>query len=100
MGFLYNSKFKKISKINYLSYKIWRLNYLFKVNPFYSKKEKKIFNRSSVIPNFFLKNEILIYNGKVFSKKTITKWSRGFKLGELTWNRKLAIFKKKSIKKK
>jgi ribosomal protein S19 len=62
--------------------------------------EKKIFNRSSVIPISFKNLFVKIHAGKKWYNRFITKWSVGFKFGELTWNRKLALYKAKQLKKK
>lgn len=59
-----------------------------------------IFNRSSRIPLLFMYKNIKIYNGVKWIGKFILKWILGFKFGELTWNRKLALFKAKQLKKK
>ena len=54
----------------------------------------------SVIPIAFLGVKVSIYNGYSLKKKVINRWVVGFKFGELTWNRKLALYKAKQLKKK
>jgi len=102
MSYLYFKKktFFKIKKINYYSPKIWRYLCLLKLNPIYILSEKKFFNRSSVVLKIFINKEILIHSGKKWHKKYINKWMVGYKFGEFTWNRKLALYKTKQLKKK
>lgn len=91
---------KKNTKLNYLSSNVIRSLYLIKLNPIHFSSEKKIFSRSSSIPAVYKNQEVLINKGKGFSAKYINTWSIGFKFGELTWNRKLALYKSKQKKKK
>nr|ASY95730.1 ribosomal protein S19 [Stylonychia lemnae] len=62
--------------------------------------KKKIFNRSSVIPFSFKNIKVTIYSGKKWFDRLLNIWSVGFKFGELTWNRRLALYKAKQLKKK
>ena len=41
-----------------------------------------------------------IYNGKSYVSKYFSKYAVGFKLGEFTWNRKIALYKAKQLRKK
>jgi ribosomal protein S19 len=91
---------KKKNKTNYFSYKIWRLSYLLNLNSIYHNMEKKIHSRSSTIPYSFLNYEILVYNGTKWIKRRSNYWMIGYKFGEFTWNRKYALYKAKSKKKK
>jgi ribosomal protein S19 len=58
-----------------------------------------MFNRSSVIPNAFVNLPVWIYSGKRWHIRLVNKWMVGFKFGEFTWNRKLALYKAKQLKK-
>ena len=101
MGHSYNNRYnflKKI-KINYFSYKTWRLMYLISLNNVHKTSEKKIWYRSTTIPSMYSGCEILIHSGKKFTKKNVNRWMIGFKAGEFTWNRKLALYKSKQKKK-
>jgi len=62
--------------------------------------KKKIYSRGSTIPYTFKGFETLIYTGRKFSKRVINIWIIGFKFGEFTWNRKIAIYKAKQKRKK
>jgi ribosomal protein S19 len=87
-------------KLNYYSSQVWRLMFLINSNSVYSVIVKKIYNRSTNIPYMFLNYEVLIYSGLKWLVRVITKWTVGFKLGSLSWNRKRAVFKSKQLKKK
>lgn len=59
-----------------------------------------IYTRSSVVPKIFTNLLVNVYSGKKWHEKRINKWMVGFKFGEFTWNRKLALYKAKQLKKK
>jgi len=40
-----------------------------------------------------------IYSGQKWQLKKINRWVVGFKFGEFTWNRRVALFKAKQLKK-
>ena len=84
----------------FISATTWRQSFLLLENPLHQAKEKTIHDRSSVIPIPFLGTKVHIYNGKVCFSKRINKWVIGFKFGEFTWNRKLALYKAKQLRKK
>jgi ribosomal protein S19 len=67
-------------------------------NKLQKTKEQIIIYRASTIPYTFLGIKVNIYNGFKYKKKTINKWTIGYKFGELTWNKKIAIYKKKKKK--
>jgi len=62
--------------------------------------EKLFYNRSSALPRIYIYSKILIYNGKSWNSRLVNRWRVGFKIGSFTWNRKLALYKKKKMKKK
>jgi len=101
MGHLYNkvSLFKK-NKINYFSPKLWRIMYLITSNSVHHTSEKRIRSRASTIPHMFINSEILIYSGKRWHTRKVNSWMVGFKAGEFTWNRRLALYKAKALRKK
>jgi ribosomal protein S19 len=91
--------FKK-DKIKYFSYKVWRSMYLITSNPIHSNSEKRLRTRSSTIPTTYIYSEILVHSGKRWHLKRINPWLVGFKVGEFTWNRRLALYKAKQLRKK
>jgi ribosomal protein S19 len=88
------------SKLIFCSPFIWKKIYLYQKSIAFKKTEKKIFNRASTIPSIFSNFEIKIYSGKSWHKRIVNKWMIGFKFGEFTWNRKIALYKSKKLKKK
>ncbi len=93
------NSFKK-HKLLYFSPIIWKKIFLYKKHPIFKISEKKIYCRSSTIPFILNKTEIKIYSGKSWFTRVINKWMIGFKFGEFTWNRKMALYKAKQLKKK
>ncbi len=53
-----------------------------------SKKNLKIWSRSSVIPASLIGETVLVYNGKDFKKITVTRDKIGFKFGAFSFTRK------------
>lgn len=102
MGHLFLKKTCLIQnkKLSYFSASMWRSIYLISSNPVYHTREKKIYNRSTVIPTIFSGYEVLIHSGKRWHTRRINDWMVGFKAGEFTWNRKYALFKAKQLRKK
>ena len=102
MSVIYSQKISssKRKKLNYFTPKVWRLTYLISLNSVYHNSEKKIYTRSSTIPTGFTSYEVTIHNGTKWSTKRINRWMVGYKFGEFTWNRKYALYKAKSKKKK
>jgi ribosomal protein S19 len=70
------------------------------MSPIHHTTEKKIFSRSSIIPPAYNTHEIVIHRGNKFTTKYVNSWMIGFKFGEFTWNRKMALYKAKQKKKK
>jgi len=91
---------KSTRKLLFCSTDLWRKIFLFKRNFVFKLGEKFIYNRSSVIPKSFTNMNVRIYSGKRWHTRFLSKWSVGFKMGELTWNRKRARYKAKQLKKK
>lgn len=70
------------------------------INP--KKSQYKIWNRSSVISEFLIGQEVSVYNGKIFKQINITREKVGYKLGEFSFTRilKERLKKKKTKQKK
>jgi len=104
---LYVSQYNKYKRSNTVNLKIkhysthlWRLMFLINSNNVYNTLTKKIFNSSSTIPTMFIGYEIFVYSGVKWLSRSISKWSVGLKFGSLSWNRKIALYKSKQLKKK
>jgi hypothetical protein len=48
----------------------------------------------------FLKHKVHIHSGKKWVIKLVSRWVIGFRAGEFSWNRRLAIYKAKQLRKK
>lgn len=97
---LTNKNTKLASKLNFCSPFFWKKIFLYQNYPVFKASEKKIFSRASIIPKIFLNQTIKIYSGKSWHRRIVNKWMIGFKFGEFTWNRKIALYKAKQLKKK
>lgn len=102
MSYLYQSKQNttKLKKLNYFSPNLWRSIYLISTSQVYHTREKKMYNRGSVIPKVFLGYEILVHSGQKWHTRKVNRWLVGFKVGEFTWNRRYALYKAKQLRKK
>ena len=92
-------KFKTYKSVH-ASASTWRKVFLVKNNPLYEAYEKKIYDRSSTVLWLFKGERIRIYSGRRFFTRVVNRWMVGFKFGEFTWNRKIALYKAKQLKKK
>ena len=100
MYFKNSAPVKTTGNINYISPSVLRSIFLIKLNPINKSSERTIFSRSSSIPKVFLNTKIFIHKGKGYSSKYINQYMIGFRFGNFTWNRKIAFYKNKQIKKK
>ena len=87
-------------KLPYLAASTLRKIFLIYDNKLHKAKETKFSDRSSIIPSTFLGVRIAIYNGRFWQQRTINRWMIGYKFGEFTWNRKIALYKAKQLRKK
>ena len=95
----HNTTSFKTYKLSYIASSTWRQIFLIKNNDLYRAKEKFIYDRNSTIPPLFNGVQVKIYSGNHFNTKNINLWMVGYKFGEFTWNRKLALYKAKQLKK-
>lgn len=98
-----NNKIKGLQlskKLNFCSPYFWKKTFLFQQSTAFKYTEKFVYSRSSTIPTSFIDQLVEIHSGKKWYGRVVTKWNIGFKFGELTWNRKIALYKAKQAKKK
>lgn len=93
-------KYKQNSKILFCSPCIWKKIFLFKKNSIFKLSEKFFYCRSSILPNIYTNCNVFIYSGKRWHTRFVNRWMIGFKIGEFTWNRKIALYKAKQMRKK
>ena len=86
---------KSVWKFNHLCGNIYKNIFL---NKFKTHKILKIFSRNSTVPKIFLKKNIQLYKGNIFTKIFFTKYNIGYKIGEFNITRKPFSFPKKKKK--
>ena len=91
---------KKTFKLTYAAPSTWRKIFLVYDNEVFRPKEKIIYDRHSTIPMFFVGSKVKIYSGSKFHSRVVNRWMVGYKFGEFSWTRKLALYKAKQLKKK
>lgn len=91
---------KKTFKINYSERSYTRRIFFLHSNAKYKFYSNTFFDRNSTITNSLVGLRIKIYSGNKSHHRIITKWMVGFKIGEFSWTRKLALYKAKQLKKK
>lgn len=95
-----DKNFKISNNLNFCAPYFWKKIFLYQQNEVFKFSERKIFSRSSTIPYGFVGQYVQIHSGKKWYGRVINKWNMGFKFGELTWNRRIAMYKAKQLKKK
>ncbi len=88
------------SKIPFCAPFVWKKLFFFKQSYVFQLAEKLIFCKSSIIPKAFTGLTVKIYSGKNWNEKKINRWMIGFRFGEFVWNRKIAFYKAKQLRKK
>lgn len=91
---------KKTYKIAYVSSSTWRYIFLIQTNDLYRSQERTFYDRGSTIPPLLSDTRISIYTGRGITKRHVYPQMTGFKVGAFTWNRKLALYKAKQLRKK
>lgn len=90
----------KLRALNFCAPYFWKKLYLYVKCPVLKSAEKFVYSRSSVVPSSLVNYEVKIHSGKLWHKRFLNKWMVGFKFGEFTWNRRVALYKAKQLKKK
>ena len=98
MATLINST--KTFKINKALPSTWRQIFLVYENSLYLKRSKYIYDRASIVPQIFIGHKVRIRAGNKFHSRVLNRWMVGYKYGEFSWTRKLALYKAKQLKKK
>ena len=93
-------KLRKSYKIPHVGPNTWRQIYLHIANEVIEEQDKFIHERRSTVTPLLASTGMRIYNGKTYTKIMFTPYSVGFKFGEFTWNRKMALYKAKQLRKK
>ncbi len=91
---------KKTYKPVIYSQSIWRRLFFLKKNRLLKYEERFIMARGSQVPASFLNIKLYIYDGINWVPRYVNKWMVGYAFGVFTWNRKIALYKAKQLKKK
>jgi ribosomal protein S19 len=91
---------KKIFKVSYVAPSVTRQLYLMQDTDLYDGQVLSVTSRGSAIPFAFEPRRVKIYTGRGYTIREMSVWMIGFKFGEFTWNRKLALYKAKQLRKK
>ena len=94
------TRFKKSNTTPYFARNTWRELFLIYDNPIHKSKERVVFDRSSTLPYVYNGLQVKIYRGNKFHNRTLNRWMVGYKFGEFTWTRKVALYKAKQLRKK
>ena len=97
---LIDLKKKKTYKIKYLGPNTWRQVFLHLSSEVIEEQDKFIRERSSTITPILTENTLKVYNGKSYIARSFSNYAVGFKFGEFTWNRKIALYKAKQLRSK
>lgn len=93
-------KLTKSYPLAHISSTTWRQTFLMTEYPLHRRREKYIYDRGTTISPLYVGLRVNIYSGRKFYTKFVNKWMIGFKFGEFVWNRKLAMYKAKQLRKK
>lgn len=95
-----NQPGKKSFTLPYIAPSVMRQLYLMQDSDLYDDEVLSVTSRGSVIPPAFEPRRVKIYTGRGYTSREMSSWVVGFKFGEFTWNRKLALYKAKQLRKK
>lgn len=88
------------NKVFYCDGNIWKKIFFFKRSFVFKFAEKFMYNRAVITPMTYIGLNVFIYTGKRWQIRFVNQWMVGHKFGEFTWNRKIALYKSKQLKKK
>lgn len=96
----YQRKTIKSYKLSHVGANTWRQIFLHLSSEVIEEQDKFIQERGSTITPLLIKNRLKIHMGKGYISRTINPYMVGFKFGEFTWNRKIALYKAKQLRQK
>jgi ribosomal protein S19 len=91
---------KKSFRNPHLGNNTWRQIFLHLSSQVIEEQDKFIHDRASSISPILIASRLKITMGRGYIPRQITPYMVGFKFGELTWNRKIALYKAKQLRKK
>ena len=90
----------KTYKFSHTGPNTWRQIYLQISSEVLEDQDKFFHERSSTITPILAETGVKIHMGRSYVYRELSIYSIGFKLGEFTWNRKMALYKAKQMRKK
>jgi len=96
----FTKNLKKTYKIAHVGPNTWRQIFLHVSSDVIGEQDKFVHERCSTITPLLAQGRMRIYTGRTYITRNMSDYMIGFKFGEFTWNRKIALYKAKQLKKK
>lgn len=96
----YKQHQKKTYKFAHVGPNTWRQIFLHLSSEVIEEQDKFVHERSSTITPLLSQSRLKIHMGRGYISRNLSPYMIGFKFGEFTWNRKIALYKAKQLRKK
>lgn len=96
----YRQPNKKTYKFAHVGPNTWRQIFLHLSSEVIEEQDKFVHERSSTITPLLSQSRLKIHMGRGYIARNLSPYMIGFKFGEFTWNRKIALYKAKQLRKK
>lgn len=96
----YKQNLKKTYKFAHVGPNTWRQIFLHLSSEVIEEQDKFVHERSSTITPLLSQSRLKIHMGRGYISRNLSPYMIGFKFGEFTWNRKIALYKAKQLRKK
>jgi len=93
-------KKSKTYKFSHVGPNTWRQIFLHLSSEVIEEQDKFVHERSSTITPLLSRSRLKIHMGRGYIARNLSTYMVGFKFGEFTWNRKIALYKAKQLRKK
>ena len=90
----------KTYKFSHVGPTTWRQIFLHVTSDILEDHDKFVHERSSTITPILSESRMKIHMGRGYIFRKLSKYSVGYKFGEFTWNRQLALYKAKQMRRK
>lgn len=94
------NKLPQTYKISHVGPNTWRQIFLHLSSEVIEEQDKFVHERSSTITPLLSQSRLKIHMGKGYIARNLSPYTIGFKFGEFTWNRKVALYKANQLRKK
>ena len=95
-----SKKTAKTYKIAHVGPNTWRQIFLHISSEVLEEQDKFLHERCSTITPLLSTSRLKIHMGRGYIARNLTPYMVGFKFGEFTWNRKIALYKAKQLRQK